>query len=454
VGSGVCARIGSESEKMTNPKRIILLLDGTWNDADYGPADTNIVRLRQIIGECLDPTPLGSELLTPISAPNQASVTKRNFVHDGAVKEHLVFYERGVGTGGFMDAFFGGAMGAGLARNVRRAYKFLSRNYAKNDEVFIFGFSRGSYTARSLVGLISAVGLLERQNCTEHNESDAWYYYRTSPADRFSIKTDRLRDLSHRDFSVTCLAVFDTVGALGVPIRWFWRENRDLFEFHDVSLSSSTKLNLHALAVDEHRESFEAALWRQQKFGSLGSTAEQVWFPGAHSDVGGGYIDEEGRSDPELDDLPLDWMLKRILEKHEDFPVRKNGVDKWRPVSPLAALAPQHEARNSFYRTMPFALRSIENKPVPNTGWFERNVSRDRHADPVGESLHRSVIERLGKTVLVGRGRRRYAPKNVIAYLNAGLPSIVDWNGSVLPRAQSANLVAQVKANYPDLGIL
>jgi uncharacterized protein (DUF2235 family) len=245
------------------PKRILLLLDGTWNDADAkGVADTNIVRLREIISKCLDSMPAreASEAVTPASGAHQYSITARNYSSSTApTKEHLIFYERGVGTSGFLNAISGGALGVGLGRNVRRAYTFLASNYEAGDEIFIFGFSRGSYTARSLAGYIGAVGLLKRECCNPSNESKAWYYYRTNPTDRLPSIATELKVCTHvtSDVRINCLGVFDTVGALGVPLPLFWRENRDLFEFHDVTLSGISDVNLQVLAVDEHREAFE-----------------------------------------------------------------------------------------------------------------------------------------------------------------------------------------------------
>ena len=150
-------------------KCIILLLDGTWNDADLGGSDTNIVRLRQIIARSLDrksaPTPQVASALTTSS--DQKLVTPRTFQN----VEHLVFYQRGVGTGPFLDRIKGGWFGDGLAGNIRRAYKFLSFYYQPGDHVVHLWISRGAYTARSLVGYISAAGLLRREKCTPKLES-------------------------------------------------------------------------------------------------------------------------------------------------------------------------------------------------------------------------------------------------------------------------------------------
>jgi uncharacterized protein (DUF2235 family) len=428
-------------------KRIILLLDGTWNDADYGPTDTNIVRLREIIARCLRQRSVQNEaeLITPAASSAQLSISKGDYSFPGyAVKEHLIYYERGVGTGGFLDLYLGGAFGAGLSQNIQRAYRFLSQNFEAGDEVFIFGFSRGSYTARSLIGFINAVGLLKRDFCTPENESRAWYYYRKSPADRVSTTVDGLRLCSHRGFQISCLAVFDTVGALGIPISAFWRENRDLFEFHDVGLGTDHVLHLQALAIDEHRASFEPTLWRKPKFGGNESSAEQVWFPGAHSDVGGGNVDEErDRGEPALDDLTLDWMLKRVLSRFADFPVKHNGVRIWPATSTGSALAPQDEPRRGFYRTLRFAWRSINNIPVP-VGIRQRTVGRDRHAETIGEAIHISALARLGREIRVRGSARYYSPANLISVLDQlaanydspGALRVVDYSGSFVSKAE------------------
>src|SRR5262249_27612985 len=296
-------------------KCIILLLDGTWNDADLGTRYTNIVRLREIIARSLDVKSTLAHQVANATVPgaNQKLVTGRTFQN----VEYLVFYERGVGTGPLLDRIKGGSFGDGLAGNIRRAYKFLSFYYQPGDHVFIFGFSRGAYSARSLVGYIGAAGLLMRDKCTPVLEAKTWEYYRTAPNDRMPGIWSELTPLVHNreEFKIDCLGVFDTVGALGVPLPAFFRLNRERYEFPDVNLSSITKVNLHAIAMDEHRQPFEATIWRKPKFKSFATVTEQVWFAGSHSDVGGGYIDEElrlKRYPRALDDLTLDWMLKRL----------------------------------------------------------------------------------------------------------------------------------------------
>jgi hypothetical protein len=443
-----------------NLKRIVLLLDGTWNDADVGMSDTNIVRLREDIAARLDPAPTRPATATAVASSTQTSVSYRTYTKSGKTTPYIVFYERGVGTGGFLDNVRGGAFGAGLGRNIRRAYSFLSRNYEPGDEIFIFGFSRGSYTARSLVGYIGAVGLLRSSNCSEINESRGWYYYRKSPFDRLPTEGVEIRRNAYprRDVAINFLGVFDTVGALGVPISWFRRENRDLFEFHDVGLSPSCKVNVQALAVDEHREAFEATLWRQPKFEEIGSNAEQVWFVGAHSDIGGGYIDERFRPalpQRSLDDITLDWMKKRLLNHYDDFPVKVSDS----PSIENAYLAPHHEARQSIFSARPFSYRSIGNQYGNARLWrWEADVCFDRHNGPVGEMIHISALLRLGQRVKCQRSYRNYLPRNLIAALplierDSPGPSlgVVGWDGSRLDPTQARAFVEDAKARLETL---
>lgn len=251
-------------------KRIILLLDGTWNDSDFGLQDTNIVRIREIIARTLW-AENGDKSTTVAPAPLDTAMPDRSVPVSPktyAEKNNIVFYERGVGTGAFLNRFFGGALGKGLSKNIRRAYKFLSFHYQPGDEVFIFGFSRGAFTARSLVGYIHAAGLLKRDDCTVELEDRAWAFYRTSPNDRlpgiWSSLTPYMHDRSA--VRISCLGVFDTVGALGIPFSPFRVFNRDTYEFHDVELNALVDVNLHAMAIDEQRQAFEASPWRKSKF--------------------------------------------------------------------------------------------------------------------------------------------------------------------------------------------
>ncbi|HXE23507.1 MAG TPA: DUF2235 domain-containing protein [Roseiarcus sp.] len=369
-------------------KRIILLLDGTWNDIDSGPCDTNIVRMRELIS---------NELVRSSSRgqPNHDLGGKKVHGYTASGKEHIIYYERGVGTGAF-DRFKGGAFGDGLSRNIRHAYRFLSFWYEPGDEIFIYGFSRGAYTARSLVGYLAAAGLLRQDACSEELEELAWRYYRSATSERMPAVWRRLTAYVHdrHELRVKLIGVFDTVGALGIPLDFAWRLNREEHGFHDVELSSITDVNLHAVAIDEHRRPFEAALWRMPPFKQYDTVVEQVWFSGAHADVGGGYVVEEerDRGGPYADDIALDWMIRRTKRFYPDFPFDDRGAEKVPDRKPAVI----HNSLRGVYLALPFALRSIANSKTGAKRWlYQREVSRDRHARPIGEMIHISALERL-----------------------------------------------------------
>jgi hypothetical protein len=434
-------------------KRIILLLDGTWNDADFGKVDTNVVRLRELIAHHLG----AASAVRDHAAAGTDSRHVRAFRSKG--KDNFVFYERGVGTN-FSDRVKGGMFGDGLGDNIRRAYKFLSFYYEPGDEIFLFGFSRGSFTARSLVGYIHAVGLLRRDQCTRQIEKQAWRYYRTAPNDRLpGVWADLGRHTHDRDtFKITCVGVFDTVGELGIPLTAFTLLNRDRFEFHNVELASITDTNLHALAIDEHRETFAASIWRKPKFKQFATRTEQVWFAGAHADIGGGYIVEETRATDHpraLDDITLDWMIKRLLARYPDFPV--DAAWALNAVGPGWSVADQYDqSHKPMYRFFPSARRAIANFPIKGLPANLTQVCYDRHADTIAEMVHISALERLGTQIKINGRSALYAPANLIAVLpvieatyGPGNPLgrdilVVDWNGIELDPQVGAAAVRAV----------
>lgn len=429
-------------------RRIILLLDGTWNDADLGSTDTNISRLRDLLAQSSGVGPVNSPLASAAAADPSSTVISTASEDDDVL--NLVYYSRGVGTGGQINQIAGGILGAGLEANIRRAYRFISFHYIPGDQIFIFGFSRGSYTARSLVGYIAAAGLLRADQCTEENERCAWDFYRTTPGERPPGEWYRLRTFMHdRDaLRIECLAVFDTVGAMGIPLSPFTRSNREYFEFHDVELPSITNVNLQALAIDEHRWPFQAAVWRPSRFKKINTVTEQVWFSGAHGDIGGGYFRSDGsRASPHrADDITLDWMLRRIRAHFKDFPIAGSWIaDK--DASGWSA-SNIHDSRQGIYWFYPRALRAIANKESALRRGYEVTVGADRHSVPLNEMIHISAIERLWAAN--GKSKSRYAPKNLIELfprLQATYDGsstnepllIVNWTGDVLNPAQSVH---------------
>lgn len=327
-------------------KRLIICSDGTWNKPEGGPV-TNVVKLARSIRP-KDP--------------------------EGIMQ--VVFYDWGVGTGGGSDKITGGAFGKGIDRNIQDAYRFLVHNYAAGDELFFFGFSRGAYTVRSLVGLVRNCGLLKKIH--SHRIPDAYAIYR-SPDTPDSRKARRFRERCSREAKVDFLGVWDTVGALGIPLKLFGKRNEKKYGFHDTKISSFVLNAYHALAIDEKRKPFRPTIWKTKK-GRKNSA--QVWFAGVHSDVGGGY------QDAGLSDKALLWMV----EKAEACGLALNRAYLGRT---LAEDSPEtlHNSMTTLYKRLGTHLRPIG---VTN---------RD-------ESVHDSAVERY-------RSRASYRPENLTEYLEA-----------------------------------
>jgi uncharacterized protein (DUF2235 family) len=259
-------------------KRLVVCCDGTWNKPDNEHV-TNVEKIARTVQS--DPSATGG-------------------VHQ------LVYYISGVGAGSYeLDRLLGGAFGFGLFHNVIACYRFLAQNYAPGDEIFIVGFSRGAYTARSVAGMLAAVGLLTKVALVEERLPQAVHLYQGTemPEGAFGESVDEFKHDHCHAAKVTFLGVFDTVGALGVP-----GFEKDTPRFHSVQLSDQVLCARQALAIDETRLKFEPTLW-EAPTGSVDPVTEdprvkQVWFEGAHSDVGGGYA-ETG-----LSDTALLWMAR------------------------------------------------------------------------------------------------------------------------------------------------
>ncbi len=368
-------------------KRLILCLDGTWNTADSQQI-TNIVRIRDLIAPQI-PTATGAE-------------------------EQRIYYHTGVGTGLSMrDKVMGGAVGSGLSRNVRAAYKHLSHEYEAGVEIYIFGFSRGAFTARSLAGYIGASGLLKAEHCSAENEERAWRYYLTSPDDRFPKEAEALARLSYDTVRIRLLGVFDTVGALGVPLEALGNWNARRFQFHNVTLGSNIDFAFHALAIDEKRGPFKPGLW-QLPYHRGFRFAEQVWFPGVHSNIGGGYEDRS------LSDRTLFWMLSRI-EKHQLGLVL---LADWRDAVTPKVGGELYESRTpaylwSRYRPMIRVINQLPKQLSVQPTARRRVANLPPHAIPIGEAVDYSALARWRLSEEPGARIPPYQPINLKAALDA-----------------------------------
>lgn len=255
---------------------IVICSDGTWDSADQDKVDGQII----------------------VSNVLKIACRLKKVKADGS--RQIVYYDQGVGTRDVFDKIGGGAFGDGLEANVNDAYRFLIANYEPGDCIYLFGFSRGAYTARSIAGMIRHCGILRRDTVRQYPEAKALYLKGTKPDDPEAVKF-RTDYAIEPDTPIQCVGVWDTVGALGIPVEAFAGLNEKKYQFLDTGLSRVVKFAFHALAIDEHRKPFLPTLWTTAP--DPAQTVRQVWFAGAHSDVGGGY-QEHG-----LSDIVLDWMM-------------------------------------------------------------------------------------------------------------------------------------------------
>jgi len=248
-------------------RKLIVMFDGTWNNKK---SRTNVTRMRESIATSGE-----------------------------SDREQLCFYDPGVGTHWY-DRITGGAFGEGLSENIRQGYRWLAQKYQAKDEIYVFGFSRGAYTARSLVGLIRKCGIL--RSADESLVQGAYDLYRDKNVAPEDARAVAFRSSRSREVRVKFIGVWDTVGALGIPASHV-PFGRDHYQWHDTDLSKIVDYAYHAIAADENREDYAVAVWTKIKPENI--AVEQKWFIGAHANVGGGYDKHPADA---LPNLPLRWM--------------------------------------------------------------------------------------------------------------------------------------------------
>ena len=316
-------------------KNIVICCDGTGNE--YGRNNTNVVE---------------------------------TYAHVEKDREQVAYYDPGVGTGGWeyhegarakLRAMNDQATGTGLQRNVEDAYRRLMQCHEPGDRVFLFGFSRGAFTVRSLAGMLHKCGLLRAGH--ENLLAYASRIYNTEGDD--AGVAAGFRHTFARPCPVELIGVWDTVESLAMNAGKRW---------HDRRLNPEVKFGYHALAIDERRSDFEPCPWEEDGDAAAeGQTIEQMWFAGVHSDVGGWY-EERG-----LANVALHWMLAKAAAR--GLRVDRAGLAERRP-DPHDRL---HRSVSGLWRARPSRAREI----------------------PAGARVNRSVIERLESS------RVDYRPKNL-----------------------------------------
>lgn len=401
-------------------RRLVICCDGTWNAVDGGRGrPTNVAKIAQAID-------------------TGGHVSK---------VDQIVAYVRGVGSTGLKtQRVFSGATGDGVDDNIRSAYLFLVQNFRPGDAIYLFGFSRGAFTARALAGMIKASGLptiLSRRLLTL-----AWNHYRTPPRERrrrfaeiiaSARHIDDLRGLGrplfHEGVEIQFVGVFDTVGALGIPsyfsdIRARWALPDSFSGFHDTQPSSIVRFGAHALAVDDHRPSFVPTLWTGAR--PAATVIDQTWFAGNHSDVGGGHDEDT------LSRVPLHWMVRKAEAAGLVFD-RRQLPPLLPPTSAgksAAYLARHHDsnvglyaanALRPLYRTL---LGRVPPEDALPTGALVA-AERDWRGNPrpgINEKLHVSLLERWGEKFGAPDAletpdrayQTRYRPANLLPFFGQG----------------------------------
>ena len=351
------------NDRSAPKKRLALFLDGTWNTVESA---TNVSKLHD------------------------------NVAARGGGIEQLAYYDPGVGTGRF-QWLRGGALGYGLSDNVVQAYHWLKDHYQNGDEIYIFGFSRGAYTARSLAGLIAKCGLLRSTAAIDAETLFARYqrsaemrpiYTLAYEADHGGRLTDEEAALleASRRVPIMMIAVWDTVGSLGIPFGNIPGLSRRRFRFHHTRLSNLFAHAYHALAIDEHRAPFAPSLWT--RFSPKVPTppspgpqstpiVEQRWFIGAHADVGGG-------NPTHLPSAPMHWIAQKAEQAGLAF-------DPLPPIGASDYLAP---ITDSYHGFMFGIYRRLKARFYRTIG-ASRVEKRKGFVDTVNETIDASVFRRL-----------------------------------------------------------
>jgi uncharacterized protein (DUF2235 family) len=212
------------------------------------------------------------------------------------------YYDDGVGADGTpIEKLLGGAFGLGLFQKIKDGYSKIAQVYEAGDRIYLFGFSRGAYTARSLAGMIAVAGL-PTKNFDDPMVEAAFQAYRNKPQ-RDAILAELQVPFAMDNAKLTMVGVWDTVGSLGIPAI-FGGVSPLIYGFLDTSLHEDVLHAYQAVAIDERRSEFPATLWSDPK---PNQTLEQIYFTGVHCDVGGGYP-EHG-----LSDITFAWMLAKAI---------------------------------------------------------------------------------------------------------------------------------------------
>lgn len=384
-------------------RHLLVCADGTWNTPDQQedgvPTPTNVVRFYNAAADA-----------------------------DADGNPQLKYYHPGIGSsGGWWDRVAGGGTGIGLSRNVMSGYRWLAGTYQRGDRIYLLGFSRGAYTVRSLAGMVCACGLLDLSGLTDNQ-----LWQRVQRAHNQGYRGGKPREEWAQGFAfhgtgnppsvrVFFVGVWDTVGALGIPNDMAilnLLDRPEKYSFHDTGLNRKVLNARHAVALDEWRASFAPTLWTT---GSGRQTVKQVWFPGAHSDVGGGY--------PEigLSDGALKWMIDEVRELGVAF-------------HPGVAAQVSPDARGVLHDS--------------RTGVFKHLRTRPRSAprlDPANQDhVHASVLDRQGNPPIAQGAYRATRTLDVGESHTVSVYARDPWNDTTLYLEKGATYRLEASGQWLD----
>lgn len=406
------------------PKNIVICSDGTGNAANKDRG-TNVFKLYEAID------------IHSAWAPGAGL--------EDAPPRQIAYYEDGVGTGSLLPVRLLGMMfGLGLARNVRNLYCSLARVFEPGDRIYLFGFSRGAFTVRTLAGFILCCGLpvaaaYESEADLRKAVSKAFRHYRKRyrtfwqrSAERPSISQpgelttlDEKWGPQYAGVHIQFVGVWDTVDAVGMPfdeLATLWDTFIYRFRFPDRKISPRVHRACHAISIDDERKTFHPTMWNES--GAREGQIEQVWFPGVHSNVGGGYP-KQG-----LSLIALDWMMAQAERAGLRF-LHSDRVDYRDHRDPHDKLYDSRANLAVYYR------------------WKPRDIGALCAAHNAVPKIHVSVFERIAQA------SAGYAPGGLLANLvivgtpNGSGPSrlreIQELVAGALSQSESGSLLRQHK---------
>ncbi|KAF2843596.1 hypothetical protein M501DRAFT_994577 [Patellaria atrata CBS 101060] len=360
------------NKPIRSPKKLIVCCDGTWMNSDNGWVDATWFK--------------PGHYQTP---SNVTRISRAILPEDKDHHPQIVYYQAGVGTSSHtVDRWFSGGTGAGLSENIREAYAFVANNFHPGDSIFLLGFSRGAFTARSIGGLIAGMGLLEKDGleffyCVFKDWEGAgdedyepsgptkipgWTTKLPSPKNANNYLREYKKELKRlklaRDAAIKAIGVWDTVGALGIPTtpilqKIGFPDFLHDYKFLDTGIDNHVENAFQALALDEHRASYSPAVWERPE--GCSTNLKQVWFPGVHSNVGGSYEDSS------IADITLSWMMSQLAP--------------WLAFNPNY-LRSQHAALQTYLKTTENPKRGWANGKIYNSNEFPTSLGGSEHRTP------------------------------------------------------------------------